>query len=91
MYRTGDLVSWGADGQLRHLGRAQRPHGRSFARIDESKLNAGSIGVPPHFTAKGVDLLNQMTFGDPSDGGVTGHLRNPTTLHRQQQGLAAHA
>ena len=22
MYRTGDLVSWGADGQLRYLGRA---------------------------------------------------------------------
>ena len=22
MYRTGDLVCWGADGQLRYLGRA---------------------------------------------------------------------
>ena len=45
-----------------------------------------AVGDFAHDAAEGVDLADQVAFGDAADGGVAGHLRNQVQVHGDHGG-----
>ena len=49
-------------------------HRRTFGGIQRSKLQTGDIGVARHLAAQGVDLSDNLPFGQTANRGVARHL-----------------
>ena len=48
-------------------------HGRTFTHIEHTELNTGLVGVPPYFSTKSIDFLDEMALPNPSYSGITWH------------------
>ena len=67
------------------------PDGWTAGGVEEAELDSGGVGDLAHDSAEGVDLADEMAFGDAADGGVAGHLRDEVEIEGENGGAEAHA
>ena len=60
--------------------RAGTAHRRTLAPVEDAKLDARSVGDPPHDAVHGVDLADQVALADTANGGIARHLANGLDL-----------
>ena len=66
-------------------------HGRAFAGIENTELDARLVRGQRHGTAQRVHFLDQVPLADATDGRVAAHLSQRLDVVAQQQRLATHA
>jgi amino acid adenylation domain-containing protein/non-ribosomal peptide synthase protein (TIGR01720 family) len=78
MYRTGDLVSWGADGQLRYLGRADEQVKIRGYRIEPGEVQAAMAALDGVENA--IVIAREDRAGDPRLVGYVTGTAEPATV-----------
>ena len=78
MYRTGDLVCWGADGQLRYLGRADEQVKIRGYRIEPGEVQAAMAALDGVENA--VVIAREDRAGDPRLVGYITGTAEPATV-----------
>ena len=69
---------------------ARRPNCRSTGKVECLGLQTGGIRISSHFTAKGIQLIDEMTFGKTSNGRVARHPRNGILTRGDEKCLDTH-
>src|SRR5690554_12073 len=64
---------------------------RSFARIENTKLDAAVIGSQSHGATQSVNLFDQMAFANTANSGIARHLPQSFHIVSQQQRATSHA
>ena len=67
------------------------PDGGAAGGVEEAELDAGGVGDLAHDAAKGVDLADEMAFGDAADGWVAAHLGDEVEVEGEDGRAEAHA
>ncbi len=70
--------------------RARALDRRPLAPVQQTKLDARSVGDLTHQAIHRINLTHQMALAQTTDGGVTGHDANPVAAQRDQSGPRPH-
>ena len=74
------------------VGLCARPaHGRTFAAVENTELDAALVGDAPHQTIQSVDFTDQMAFAQPADRRIAGHGADSGKSVSHQRDFRAHA
>ena len=70
---------------------AGAPDGGAAGGVEQAELDACGVGDLADDAAEGVDLADEVAFGDAADGGVAAHLGDQVEVKGEQGGAQAHA
>jgi hypothetical protein len=70
--------------------RPRRLNGAPATPVQKAKMDSRLIGQSSHEPSEGIYFPHQMTFGQPSDGRIAGHLGDRLEVERDQAGFEAH-
>jgi hypothetical protein len=70
---------------------ASRAHRGTLAGVQGARLDCGGIGRARHHAPERIDLLDQVTLADATDGRVAAHLPQRLDGLREQQRARSHA
>ncbi len=65
---------------------ARRTHRRAFGGIQNTPLDAGTVGGLRHHPAERIDFLDQMPLADATDRRIAAHLADRFDIVAEQQG-----
>ena len=69
---------------------ARTAHGRAFAAVQDTELDAAGVGNAAHEAVESVDFPHQMAFAEPANGRIAGHGADGRESVRHQGRFRAH-